>query len=103
MEFIDENDLEELFKKLTKLKGSKCPNLAYLSKTTDAKRIFENYGYLAKWDSYEMSNFEYLMELNNIAGRSYADTTQYPVMPWVLVNFNSPKLNLNEDDRFRNL
>ncbi len=43
-----------------------------------------------------MSNFEYLMELNNIAGRSYSDTTQYPVMPWVLINFNSPKLNFSD-------
>lgn len=43
------------------------------------------------------------MELNNISGRSYADTTQYPVMPWVLVNFNSQKLDLSEESNFRNL
>lgn len=27
------------------------------------------------------------MELNNLAGRSYCDLTQYPVMPWILINF----------------
>ena len=27
-----------------------------------------------------MSNFDYLMQLNNIAGRSYNDLNQYPVV-----------------------
>ena len=43
------------------------------------------------------------MELNNISGRSYADTTQYPVLPWVLVNFHSQKLNLSDENNYRNL
>ncbi len=35
------------------------------------------------------------MSLNSIAGRSYADTTQYPVMPWTLINFTGPKCDLS--------
>ena len=31
----------------------------------------------------EISNFQYLMHLNTLAGRSYNDLTQYPVFPWV--------------------
>jgi hypothetical protein len=29
-----------------------------------------------------MSNFEYLMWINMISGRSYNDLSQYPVFPW---------------------
>jgi hypothetical protein len=32
-----------------------------------------------KWQKREISNFEYLMHLNNEAGRTNNDLTQYPV------------------------
>lgn len=38
-----------------------------------------------------MSNYEYLQWLNEIAGRSYTDITQYPVIPWTFVS-SSDKL-----------
>jgi hypothetical protein len=31
------------------------------------------------WQNGEISNFEYIMQLNSIAGRSFHDLTQYPV------------------------
>ena len=37
-----------------------------------------------QWQRGELSNFDYLMRLNLIAGRSIQDITQYPVFPWVL-------------------
>ena len=43
----------------------------------------------AKWMSNQYSNFEYLMLLNVIAGRSLQDITQYPIFPWVLNNYES--------------
>ena len=46
------------------------------------------------WRRREISNFEYLMELNVMAGRSYNDLTQYPVFPWVLSDYTSEKLDL---------
>lgn len=33
-----------------------------------------------KWVYREISNFEYLMQLNTIAGRTYNDLSQYPVV-----------------------
>lgn len=33
-----------------------------------------------KWVQREISNFEYLIELNTIAGRTYNDLSQYPVV-----------------------
>ena len=38
------------------------------------------------WIDKEISNWEYLQWLNDIAGRSYSDITQYPVLPWVFVS-----------------
>ncbi|KAK8870341.1 hypothetical protein M9Y10_008222 [Tritrichomonas musculus] len=38
----------------------------------------------SKWTS----NFEYLIHLNNISGRSFNKTRQYPIFPNVLVNFS---------------
>lgn len=36
-----------------------------------------------------MSNFEYLMHLNTLAGRTYNDLMQYPVFPWILADYES--------------
>ena len=50
-----------------------------------------------------MSNFEYLMKINTIAGRSYNDLTQYPVFPWVISDYESKSLNLQNPMAYRNL
>ncbi len=39
---------------------------------------------LQRWVCREISNFEYLMQLNTIAGRTYNDLSQYPVVSFVL-------------------
>lgn len=41
------------------------------------------------WQRGEISNFQYLMHLNTLAGRSYNDLMQYPVFPWILADFDS--------------
>jgi hypothetical protein len=50
-----------------------------------------------------ISNFEYLMHLNTAAGRSFQDLTQYPVFPWVLADYESEVLDLNDPATFRDL
>ncbi|XP_031384757.1 protein GFS12 isoform X2 [Punica granatum] len=37
-----------------------------------------------RWWSGELSNFEYLLVLNKLAGRRWGDHTFHPVMPWVI-------------------
>ncbi|KAL6603651.1 hypothetical protein ACP70R_044012 [Stipagrostis hirtigluma subsp. patula] len=56
-----------------------------------------------RWTKREMSNFEYLMILNTLAGRSYNDLTQYPIFPWVLADYTSEKLDFNKSSTFRDL
>lgn len=56
-----------------------------------------------KWQNGLISNFEYLMHLNFSAGRTFNDLTQYPVFPWVLLDFTSDTLDLNNPATFRDL
>uniref|UniRef100_A0A8B9C663 WDFY family member 4 n=1 Tax=Anser brachyrhynchus TaxID=132585 RepID=A0A8B9C663_9AVES len=55
------------------------------------------------WQKREISNFDYLMYLNTLAGRSYNDYMQYPVFPWVLADYHSQTLNLSNPHTFRDL
>ena len=56
-----------------------------------------------KWVKREISNFEYLMALNLYAGRTYNDLTQYPVFPWVLRDFESESIDLDNEAVYRDL
>src|SRR3546814_607584 len=53
------------------------------------------------WASGEVTNFEYLMHLNTLAGRSFNDWTQYPVFPWILADYMSEVLDLANPATFR--
>lgn len=50
-----------------------------------------------------MSNFQYLMIVNRLSGRTYNDAAQYPVYPWVLRDYHSDQLDLSNRNTFRNL
>lgn len=54
-----------------------------------------------KWLRGEISNFHYLMLVNTMAGRTFNDLTQYPVFPWVLADYTSEELDLNNPKTFR--
>ncbi|XP_017059693.1 lysosomal-trafficking regulator [Drosophila ficusphila] len=56
-----------------------------------------------QWREGLLTNWEYLMTLNQIAGRTYNDLMQYPVFPWVLANYSSEILDLREGHNFRRL
>ena len=56
-----------------------------------------------KWCRREMTNFEYLMKLNTLAGRTFNDLTQYPVLPWVVTDFESETIDLKNKKIYRDL
>ncbi|EIE23680.1 beach-domain-containing protein [Coccomyxa subellipsoidea C-169] len=56
-----------------------------------------------RWQRWELTNFDYLMQLNTLAGRTYNDLNQYPVFPWVLADYTSASLDLNSPAAFRDL
>ena len=45
------------------------------------------------WKNYSISNIELLMWLNIFSDRSYNDINQYPVLPWILSDYNSEIIN----------
>lgn len=55
------------------------------------------------WVHGKVSNLEYLLYLNFAAGRTFNDLAQWPVFPWVLSNYTSPVLDLEDDSNFRDL
>ena len=56
-----------------------------------------------RWCRRELSTFDYLMSLNTLAGRTRNDLTQYPVFPWVLSDYTSDSIDLNDPQVFRDL
>jgi hypothetical protein len=55
------------------------------------------------WQRREISNFEYLMILNTFANRTYNDLTQYPVFPWIIRDYNSETIDLDDIKTYRDL
>ncbi|XP_036430615.1 lysosomal-trafficking regulator isoform X4 [Colossoma macropomum] len=55
------------------------------------------------WGSSQITNFEYLTHLNKHAGRSFSDLMQYPVFPFILRDYISETLDLQDPNIYRNL
>lgn len=67
------------------------------------KQLFASSNMTQRWQKREISNFEYLMFLNTIAGRTYQDLNQYHVFPWILTNYDGKELDLSQPTNFRDL
>jgi hypothetical protein len=59
--------------------------------------------FTSRWQEGSMSNFEYLMRLNTMAHRSYNDLNQYPIFPWVLSDYTSEEIDLDDERVYRDL
>uniref|UniRef100_A0A7S3L431 BEACH domain-containing protein n=1 Tax=Amphora coffeiformis TaxID=265554 RepID=A0A7S3L431_9STRA len=56
------------------------------------------------WVEGRISNFDYLLHLNLLSGRSFNDICQYPVFPWVLSDYTSEEVpDLTDKNSFRDL
>lgn len=56
-----------------------------------------------QWRNGAITNWEYLMILNGLAGRSYNDLMQYPVFPFIIADYSSKILDLADPASFRDL
>lgn len=54
-----------------------------------------------QWREGQITNWEYLMALNLISGRTYQDLMQYPVFPWILADYESATLDLGGIENYR--
>ncbi|MBZ3888746.1 Neurobeachin-like protein 1 [Sciurus carolinensis] len=71
--------------------------------TRSPQELFKASGLTQKWVNREISNFDYLIQINTMAGRTYNDLAQYPVFPWILQDYTSEELDLNNPTVFRDL
>jgi hypothetical protein len=59
-----------------------------LEKSPKLDRSFNDIKYHTNlWVDGLMTNYDYLIYLNTMSGRSFVDLSQYPIMPWVLTNY----------------
>ena len=56
-----------------------------------------------QWKQGNMSNYDYLMKVNFFAGRSFNDLSQYPVFPWILKDYESETIDINDPNIYRDL
>ena len=73
-------------------------NLSIATNTHETLEIMRT-----KWSTREISNYDYLLFLNNQSDRSKNDLTQYPVFPWILADYTSTTLDLKNPATFRDL
>ncbi|KAG9471910.1 hypothetical protein GDO78_022334 [Eleutherodactylus coqui] len=106
--FIDQANYFVNFRKqvrnvvYSRILGLNPPN-QFLFGRRSPQELLQASGLTQKWVWREISNFEYLMQLNTIAGRTYNDLSQYPVFPWILRDYISESLDLNNPEVFRDL
>ncbi len=73
------------------------------SSLASPRQVFKHSNMTQKWQRREISNFDYLMYLNTVAGRTFNDLNQYPIFPWVLANYEVSELDLSQPSNYRDL
>ena len=56
-----------------------------------------------KWVKRQITNFEYLTSLNAYSGRTFNSAYSYPIFPWILADYSSPQLKLDDPASYRDL
>ena len=91
--FDKQNFYKNIFKKNVK-KTKYC-----LATITDVNEVLDKS--FDKWTNGHLDTYSYLMILNTISGRTYNDIAQYPVYPWIIQNYTSNVLDLNNSETYR--
>ena len=87
---------------VNKLKKLKLPQKPFIQQSqSDIQNLIKKA--TEKWTDGKLTNFDYLMLINIYSGRTYNDLSQYPVFPWVLSNYTSETLDLNDPSNYRDL
>ena len=83
-------------------KGKKILGYQQIIIPNTKKKIYYVNNKSEEWQNNYISTLEYLMWLNIYSGRSFNDLTQYPVFPWILINYLDESKEITKSD-FRNL
>ena len=74
-----------------------------LAESRTPEQVWRSSDMTKRWQMRQISNFEYLMYMNTLGGRSFNDISQYPVFPWIVTDMTSPTLDLNDPSIYRDL
>ena len=72
-------------------------------KSLNPRVVFKKSKLTDLWRKRKISNYQYIMALNLMAGRTFNDITQYPVFPWILADYTSETLDLSDHSVYRDL
>ncbi|CAF1147923.1 unnamed protein product [Rotaria sordida] len=99
---FDKKIRRQVYQKIMSLKLPGMKSLySNLSITITPQDMLKESKLTEKWVTREISNYDYLMMLNTIAGRTYNDLNQYPIFPWILKDYSSDVLDISDPDVFR--
>ena len=103
--FANNTEREEV---LTKVLAAPLPNSifsSFMGTAINYRKFMNSWKskIVNQWVNGKMTNFEFLMHLNSFAGRTYNDLTQYPVFPWVIADYDSDEIDLNDPKTYRDL
>ena len=90
---FDPNNFDIFFGKINVIKNNQKLNFTFIK---EPKNEFDKKGYTKQWENDEINNYQYLLYLNKFSGRSFNDSNQYPIFPWILLNENY--FNLSEEN-----
>eukprot|EP01059_Diplonema_ambulator_P001968 TRINITY_DN11622_c0_g1_i6.p1 TRINITY_DN11622_c0_g1~~TRINITY_DN11622_c0_g1_i6.p1 ORF type:complete len:3514 (+),score=1103.06 TRINITY_DN11622_c0_g1_i6:89-10630(+) len=103
LNFEKKEDVLQIFRVILHKINPKAKNLKTTEIPKNPVSSFRRSKLTDKWVRREISNFEYLMGLNFYSSRTVNDLTQYPVMPWVLCDYHSHEINLENEAVYRDL
>lgn len=86
-----------------KLRNSCKVPLLRSPKSLNPRTVFKRSKLADLWKRRKITNFQYLMEINKIAGRTFNDIMQYPVFPWILADYTSDTIDLKDSRVYRDL
>jgi len=98
-DFGSKTERNAVLKRIVNL-APKNLNSIYSRKVSE---VLRRTGITERWKNREISNFEYLMELNTISGRTYNDLNQYHIFPWIIQDWDSDTLDLSNSETYRDL
>lgn len=99
--FVDGSNVFFDFKKNIRIKVGKAiaqarPSRLEQSSIAPPEEVLRVSKLTQRWQKRQISNFEYLMALNTIAGRTLNDLNQYPVFPWSMCCLRFFYLNFSD-------
>ena len=71
------------------IKEMKVQTNQFIFQTESSQQLVKELDIVGKWNSGELTNYEFLLLLNIYSGRSFNDIHNYPVFPWTKIDFSS--------------